>query len=165
MPPPEPRVDRPEIPGEYGLSRATEYVTWDHVANRLADARAYWLGTVGPTGRPSVRPVDGVFVDGTLFIGGSQETAWVQHVQAHPDVSIHLDGLDDVVIIDGRAEALESVESGVAERLAAASNAKYQQYGMTPAFYRKNGAIAVHIRKVVAWTDISRDPTRFRFDP
>ena len=164
MPAPEPRIDRPEIPGEYGLSRATEYVTWDHVASRLAVALAYWLGTIGPTGRPSVRPVDGVFVDGTLFIGGSPETAWVRHVQTHPDVSIHLDGLDDVVIVDGRAEVLGSVEAGVAGRLATASNAKYPQYGMTPAFYRKNGAIAVHIRKVVAWTDISRDPTRFRFD-
>lgn len=163
MPAPEPRVDRPEIPGEYGLAGATEYVSWDHVAGRLVEARAYWLGTVGPTGRPSVRPVDGVFVDGTLFIGGSPETAWVRHVRAAPDVSIHLDGLDDVVIVDGRAEVLASVESATAERLAAASNAKYPQYGMTAAFYRKNGAIAVHIRKVVAWTDISRDPTRFRF--
>ena len=68
------------------------------------------------------------------------------------------------MIVDGRAEVLGSVEADVAGRLAAASNAKYPQYGMTPAFYRKNGAIAVHIRKVVAWTDISRDPTRFRFD-
>jgi hypothetical protein len=34
---------------------------------------------------------------------------------------------------------------------------------MTAAFYRRNGAIAIRLRKVIAWTDITRDPTRFRF--
>ena len=34
---------------------------------------------------------------------------------------------------------------------------------MTPDFYTDNGAIAIRPRKVIAWTDISRDPTRFRF--
>jgi hypothetical protein len=35
---------------------------------------------------------------------------------------------------------------------------------MTPAFYTTNGAIAIRPRKVITWSDITRDPTRFRFD-
>ena len=35
---------------------------------------------------------------------------------------------------------------------------------MTSDFYRRNGAIAIRLRKVIAWTDITQDPTRFRFD-
>ena len=35
---------------------------------------------------------------------------------------------------------------------------------MTAAFYSSHGAIAIRPRKVIAWTDISKDPTRFRFD-
>ena len=35
---------------------------------------------------------------------------------------------------------------------------------MTAAFYMANGAIAIRPRTVIAWTDITRDPTRFRFD-
>ena len=34
---------------------------------------------------------------------------------------------------------------------------------MTADFYRANGAIAIRLRKVIAWTDITRDPTRFQF--
>ena len=35
---------------------------------------------------------------------------------------------------------------------------------MTADFYRRDGAIAIGLRKVIAWTEITRDPTRFRFD-
>ena len=56
------------------------------------------------------------------------------------------------------------IDDDLAERLAAASNAKFPEYGMTAAFYKTNGAIAVRLRKVIAWTEFTRDPTRFRFD-
>ena len=72
-------------------------------------------------------------------------------------------GLDEVVIVEGEAEVLTGLEDELAGRLAAASNAKFPEYRMTAAFYRSNGAIAIRPRKVIAWTDISKDPTRFRF--
>ena len=160
-----PRVDRPGIPGEYGTSKATEFVDWSHVEERLTAERVFWIATVGEAGRPRVRPVDGVYVDRAIYVGGSHQTRWVREVKANPHVSIHLDGIDDVVIVDGEAEMLTAIaDPELARRLAAASNAKYPEYGMTPAFYASSGAIAVRLRKVISWTDISRDPTRFRFD-
>ena len=142
-----PRVDRPGIPGEYGTSKATEFVDWSHVEERLTAERVYWIATVGEAGRPRVRPVDGVYVDGAIYVGGSHRTRWVREVAANPNVSIHLDGIEDVIIVDGQAEVLTAVaDAELAQRLAAASNAKYPEYGMNPDFYAANGAIAVRLR-------------------
>ena len=154
----------PAIPAEYGVTKATEFVDWKHVEDRLAADRVYWIATVGNGGRPRIRPIDGLYLDGAIYVGGSPETRWVQEVRANRHVSIHLDGVDDVVIIDGVAETLRHVDDDLAERLAAASNAKFPEYGMTAAFYKTNGAIAVRLRKVIAWTEFTRDPTRFRFE-
>ena len=159
-----PRVDRPEIPAEYGVGKATEHVSWSHVEERLTAARVYWLATVSAGGRPRVRPLDGLFVDGVLYVGGSPETRWVQELVANPHVSVHLDGSDDVVIVDGEAAVLQSGSDEFAERMAAASNEKYPEYGMTPESYKGPGPIAITPRKVIAWTNFMKDPTRFRFD-
>jgi nitroimidazol reductase NimA-like FMN-containing flavoprotein (pyridoxamine 5'-phosphate oxidase superfamily) len=159
-----PRVDRPRIPASYGVNRASTFVEWSHIEHRLARDRVYWLAAVGTDGRPRVRPIDALYLDGVIYVGGSGETRWVHDVEANPAVSIHLDGVDDVVLIEGDAEVLSSMDPGFSERLAAASNAKFPEYKMTAAFYRRNGAIAIRLRKVIAWTDITADPTRFRFD-
>ena len=145
-----PRVDRPAIPAEYGVAKATEFVEWSHVEDRLANDRVYWIATVASGGRPRIRPVDGMYLDGTIYVGGSPETRWVREVADNPHVSVHLDGVDDVVIVDGEAEMLTRVEDDLAEHLAAASNAKYPEYGMTAAFYKSSGAIAIRLRKVIA---------------
>jgi len=161
----EPRVDRPEIPAEYGIARATGHVDWRHVEERLERARVYWIATVGAGGRPRVRPVDGMYVDGVIYVGGSLETRWIRDLAANPHVSVHLDSLEgDVVIVDGDAEVLRSNSDAFAERMAAASNAKYPEYGMKPAQFKGPGPIAIRPRKVIAWTDFMKDPTRFRFD-
>lgn len=133
----EPRVDRPQVPAEYGIARATGRVEWRHVEERLDAARVYWIATVGPGGRPRVRPVDGMFVDGVIYVGGSPETRWVRDLAENPQVSIHLDTLEgDVVIIDGDAAVLQANSDAFAERMAAASNAKYPEYGMTAAQFK-----------------------------
>ena len=159
-----PRVDRPGIPPSYGASRASAFVDWSHVEERLATDRVCWLAAVGSDGRPRVRPIDALYLDGVIYVGGSGETRWVHDVEANPAVSLHLDGTDDVVLVEGDAEVLAGVDAELAGRLAAASNAKFPEYRMTADFYERNGAIAIRLRKVIAWTDITRDPTRFRFD-
>ena len=161
---PTPRIDRPAIPAEYGVSKATEFVDWAHVEDRLMRDRAYWIATVGKGGRPSVRPVDGVYVDGAIFIGGSPETRWVREVGTNPWVSVHLDGIEDVIILDGEATMLSGIGDDLAGRLASASNAKYPEYAMTATFYKSHGVISIRLRKVISWTDIAKNPTRFRIE-
>jgi nitroimidazol reductase NimA-like FMN-containing flavoprotein (pyridoxamine 5'-phosphate oxidase superfamily) len=159
-----PLIDRPAIPAEYGITKATEFVEWSHVEERLVADRLYWVVTVGRNGRPRVRPIDGLYVDGTLYVGGSPKTRWVHEMVENPQVTIHLDGTEEVLIVEGDAEVLSGIGEDLATALAAASNAKFPEYRMTSDFYRANGAIAIRPRKVIAWTDITRDPTRFRFD-
>jgi len=159
-----PRIDRPAIPAEYGITKATEFVEWSRVEERLGADRLYWVVTVGRSGRPRVRPIDGLYVDGTIYVGGSPKTRWVHEMVENPHVTIHLDGTEEVLIVEGWAEVLSGIDEELAMALAAASNAKFPEYRMTPDFYRANGAIAIRPRKVIAWTDITRDPTRFRFD-
>ncbi len=159
----QPRIDRPGIPASYGVTKATRYVDWSHIEERLAADRIYWIATSAADARPRVRPVDGLYLDGVIYVGGSPETRWVRHVRSNPNVSLHLDGVDDVVIVEGVAEVLTDIPEDLAARLAAASNEKFPEYAMTPAFYRDNGAIAVRPQTVIAWTDVTKDPTRFRF--
>ena len=159
-----PRIDRPEIPAEYGVTKATEHVEWSRVEERLTRDRVYWLATVGRGGRPRVRPIDAVYLEGVIYVGGSPEVRWIQELAENPHVSVHLDDVDDVLIVEGEAEILETLEAGLAGRLAAASNAKFPEYGVTAEGYVSHGAIAIRPRKVIAWTDITKDPTRFRFD-
>jgi len=159
-----PTVDRPRIPAEYGVPTSTDQlVEWSHVERRLAEARVYWVATSGSGGRPTVRPLDGLYVDGVIYVGGSPETRWVRDLTANPQVSVHLDGGDDAVIVEGEAELMMGADDELAERLAAVSNAKYPQYRMTAASYKGPGPFAIRIRKVIAWTDFFKDPTRFRF--
>jgi hypothetical protein len=161
---PTPDVDRPRIPASYGISTSsTDYVDWQHIEERLTQDRVYWIATSGPGGRARIRPVDGLYVDGVIFVGGSPETRWVQDIAANAHVSVHLDGVEDVVIVEGDAEIMAGASPDLAERLAAASRAKFPEYGMTPDSYTGPGTIAIHPRKVVAWTDFGNNPTRFRF--
>jgi hypothetical protein len=158
-----PRVDRPAIPAEYGVTRASEFVEWSHIEDRLTRDRVYWLVTASPDGHPRVRPVDGLYVDGVIYVGGSPETRWVRDLAVNAHVSVHLDGVDDVIIVEGEAETLTGMDRDLAERVAAASNAKFPEYRMKADAYEKGGAIAIRPRTVISWSDITKDPTRFRF--
>ncbi len=97
-----PTADRPAIPREYGSSTSSEgLLEWELIERRLTDARMYWIATSGPSGRPRVRPVDGIYLDGTIWVGGSPETRWIRDLKANAQVSVHLDG-PDVVIVEAR---------------------------------------------------------------
>jgi hypothetical protein len=167
-PSPEPVVDRPRIPAAYGVPRNTKgLLPWSHVESRLTEAKVYWIATTAPNGRPRVRPVDGLYVDGAIFVGGSPETRWIRDIEANPHVAIHLDGVNDVVIVEGVLEHLENGASPeLARRLAAASNAKFPEYGMKPSDYEGPGVRAMKPRVALAWKAFPKDVTRFTFpDP
>lgn len=162
-----PTASRADIPPEYGRPKKNHpLVDWSHVEERLTAARVYWIATAA-AGRPRVRPVDGLYVDGVIYLGGSPQTRWVRDLLANPRVTVHLDDGSDVVIVEGVAELLANgVEPELAERLAAASNAKYPEYGMTAASYTGGpGPFAIRPTSALAWRAFPNDVTRFRFDP
>ena len=160
-----PAADRPAMPREYGMPDDLDgLIGWDAVEARLRDANVYWIATSGPTGRPRVRPVDGIWVDGALWVGGSPATRWVRDLLANPQVSVHLDDGWDVAILEGIAERVSGVSNDLAERLAAESNRKYPQYGARPADYQgEAGPFAIRPSVGFAWKTFPKDLTRFRF--
>ncbi len=163
---PAPIADRPRMPAGYGVPASTEgLLSWDSVDERLRETRVYWVATSGEDGRPRVLPVDGRWIDGTLYVGGSPETRWVRDLRSNPRVAIHLDGVDDVAILDGDAVWLEhGVDPDVAARLAAESNRKFPEYGMKPADYTGQPAgFAIRPTMALAWRRFPSDVTRFRF--
>ena len=159
-----PVADRPRMPREYGVPKSTKgLMDWSVVERRLGDARVYWVATCGPDGQPRVRPLDGVWMDGALYVGGSPETRWVRDLRANPRASVHLDDGSDVAILEGTVEFPDGLAGDDAGRLASASNAKYG-YGMTEESYLGPGVIVIRPRMAFAWKAFPRDMTRFRFE-
>ncbi len=73
----EPKAGRPRIPREYGVTSDKKgLLPWSHVNERMTKAMQYWVCTVSPEGRPHATPVDGLWLDGRLYFGGSPKTRW-----------------------------------------------------------------------------------------
>ncbi len=102
---PKPRVDRPNIP--YGLRAPGEgagLLPWDRAAERLRSSHVYWVATIAPDGRPHAVPVWGVWHDDALYFSNGPTTRTGRALAAHPEVSVHLESGEDVVIIEGAVE-------------------------------------------------------------
>ena len=159
-PPPE----RPTTPGAlYGVPvDGGELCSWDDVIERLRAARAYWLATVSPAARPQVVPVWGALVGDDLYLeAGSTPTSKSRNLEANPEIQVHLDDFDDVVIIRGRAEPIVPGPAlGIA--LADAMHAKYVDYAPSPTEWDGGGLIRVIPRTILAWRDMPT-ATRWQF--
>ena len=116
----EPRASRPRTPGpDYGVPAGEEaLLPWRHVEERVRDARAYWMATVRPEGRPHAVPTWGVWVDTTFYTEGGGRK--VQNLRSNPAVVVHLESGDDVVIIEGEASEISRPERPLFERIDAA---------------------------------------------
>ena len=121
---------RAVFPPDYGKRGGTgdDHAAWDAIEERLRAAPNYWLVTVSPDGRPHARPVDGVWVEGSLVFGGSPDTRWVRNMQQNPAVSVHLPSGDDVVILEGDVELVVDADHPVSEPSRVAQKEKYPQY-------------------------------------
>ena len=141
-------------------------LAWEFVEERLTAAPNYWVATVGSSGAPHVRPVDGVWVDGALCFGGSPKTQWVRNLQRDARLSVHLPHDDEVIIVEGTAGVVIDGSDPLALPSMQATRAKYPQY------YRDEGEPtfrpfwALRPATVYAWTlsGFPANVTRWRFD-
>ncbi len=156
-----------QFPAEYGQTdeSKSELLEWGDIAARVAAAKNYFLATTTDSGRPHLRPIDGVFVADTLAFGGSPETRWVRHLQRHPAASASLPDDDHAVVIEGDVEYVTDPDSPLSVAVSAANVTKYPQYhgdgdrGFLPFW-------ALHPRRVYAWTltGFPAKATRFDFE-
>jgi hypothetical protein len=154
-----PQPDRPFIAEPaYGIPTSLEGVLpWSHVQARLAQARNYWVGTVGPQERPHAVPVWGVWLEDTLYFGGGPQTRWSRNLAANPQVAVHLESGDDVVILEGWVDRITDPHH---PRLVGIDDAYEEKYGM-----RHGPPVWVlQPRVVLAWTEFPANTTRWRFE-
>ena len=160
-----PAARRPHSPGQaYGVPQAQQgLLPWSHVSERMAQARHYWICTVSPDGWPHATPVDGIWLDGRLYFGGSPETRRHRNLLVNPAACIHLESGADVVILHGQAREFRAPDRALALRLSAASAEKYG-YGPQPEAYETAAGMYVFRPQVVfAWKALPKDVTRWDF--
>jgi hypothetical protein len=152
----EPKPSRPHIP-DYGIPTNIEgTLPWSHVVERMESARNYWVGTASQNGRPHAVPVWGVWVEGSLYFSGGPDTRWMRNLAANPQVAVHLESGDDVVIIEGVVEQITDPNQPLVSRIDQASKAKYGMGGGVPCW-------ALRPRLAFAWSKFPDNATRWLF--
>lgn len=163
--PPRERPDSP--PPSYGVPReGGEFIDWSTVLDRLTHAPGYWIATVMSNGTPHVVPVWGILFEGDLYLEtGSPATVKNRNLKANRNVVVHLDGVDDAIIVRGVAERVPG-DPAFRERLAAAMKAKYggpgSEYEPEPDRWDLGSAWRISPESVLAWREMPT-ATRWRF--
>lgn len=147
------------LPSSYGSPN--RLLDWPSVEQRLIDSPHYWLATVRPDGAPHVVPVAGIWLDGGCYFGGDPATVHIRNLRRDRRATLHLEDGESAVIVEGIA-AWTTPSRTDAQRLARASTAKYG-YSQSAAAYLA-GTWRLQPVKVLAWTTLYVDATRFRFE-
>jgi PPOX class probable F420-dependent enzyme len=156
-------VGRPQMPAGYGIGpeHTSEMLPWSVVSDRLARERNYWVATTHPDGRPHVMPVWGLWLEQTFYFATDPASRKARNLEANPNVVVHLESGDDVVVLEGSAEAV--VEPSLLQRFAEAYEIKYrfrpEVNGTTAKVYCLRPEVAF------AWQekDFPRSATRWSF--
>ena len=161
----QPKITRPLFPEGY-VDKPKKYLSWDQVARKLTDAISYWICSVRPNGRPHAVPKWAVFVEDKIYYDGSPETRHAKNISKNPYVSLHLESGSDVVIVEGSAEEVQNPKRELAEKIANSYSDKYSELGYSPQpdQWDDGGLYEMRIEKVIAWTFLQEDPTKFVFD-
>lgn len=160
-----PKISRPKLPKGYADNPAS-YVDWEWVAEQMTDSKNYWLSSVRPDGRPHVVPRWGVFIDNKFYYDGSPETRHAQNIMRNPNVSLHLESGDQVVMMEGISKPAEKPTPEFANKLAEAIGNKYGEDGYSPKpdQWDEGGLYIFTPRQCIAWTVFYENPTKFVFE-
>lgn len=150
---------RPATEESYGIPESEDgMLTWEFVAENMASDRLYWITTVRPDGKPHARPTWGVWLENTFYCGGGERTRWVRNLSTNPEIVVHREDAEAVVILEGRAERIDdgTADETLVERIDSAYAEKYDIRHGTPFF-------AVRPEVVFAWENYPTDATRWEF--
>lgn len=144
-------VGIPHFPADYHGKKRKGFLPWAHAEKRLIASRTYWICTARPDGRPHSAPVWGFWHDGAVYFGTGSDTRKAKNLAHNPAVSIHLESGDDVVILEGRAEAVNiAADKALQKKLNPLSKKKYKM-----PLVIMPGAVLYRVRPkvVLAWTE------------
>ena len=158
----EPKAERPTMPHGYGIAKGSkDQMAWSDVERQLAKAKNYWVGTTRPDGRPHAMPVWGLWLDGVFYFSSEGGSRKARNIAANPQVVVHLESGDDVVIIEGTAERI--ADRALFAKVDAAYKKKFGMgLGGIPGDV---GVFAVRPKVVFAWRerDFPKSATKWRF--
>ncbi len=158
----EPRAGRPHMPAGYGIHplEAGGLLSWSTVTDQLVKAHNYWVITTSQ-GQPHAAPVWGVWLDDTVYFSTDRASRKSRNLAANPEIVVHLESGDDVVILEGTAEEITDPE--LLQRFADGYEAKYQ---FRPSTDGSSPIYGLRPRVVHAWLekDFARTATSWRFD-
>jgi len=161
----EPRSDRPRVPG-YGVPTSTDgLLPWSWAVERLEAAIVYWLATTGADGAPHVIPIWGAWTGGRWYVEGGP-TRWQRNLRENPQLAIHIEIGDEVVIVEGTATEHVAPAKPLADAILA-GYAKYraaEDYEASADHWTEGGLWELRPVKAFAWSVFPDDMTRFRFD-
>jgi Pyridoxamine 5'-phosphate oxidase len=153
-----PVAEQMRLPSTYGSPN--HLLDWVFVEQRLIESLHYWLATARGEGSPHVVPVDGMWLDGGCYFGGDPATVHIRNLRRDGRATLHLEDGESAVIVEGTAEWVTPSKT-LAQRLATAAKAKYG-YPQSASSYLA-GLWRLQPNKVLAWTTLYVDATRFRF--
>jgi nitroimidazol reductase NimA-like FMN-containing flavoprotein (pyridoxamine 5'-phosphate oxidase superfamily) len=103
------RASRPRFNPGYGIADTDEgLLSWEWALERLAASRNYWISTTRSDGRPHAMPVWGVLFEDALWFGTSDESVKGRNLQRSGRLVAHTESGDECVILEGRAEQVET---------------------------------------------------------
>ena len=155
-----PEGERPRFPSVYGIRDDEEgLLDWSWAAERLASSRNYWVATTRPDGSPHAMPVWGLWHDDAFYFSSSPDSRKARNIASNPNVVVHLESGDEVVIVEGSAELVTDAE--LLQRLGEDYTTKYE---FEVSFTSGRGLTAVHPRVAYAWREESFPATATRFE-
>lgn len=160
-----PKAGRPTFPDGYGVPENDEgLLPWRHVEERMRSAKNYWIATASPEGKPAATPVWGVWIKGRLYFDGAPATRRGRNIARNPQVAVHLESGDEVVILEGKCSILGGApERKLAELLSREYSAKYGALGYAPGpdNWDGGGLFVFTPASALAWTQFPQDATRW----
>ena len=114
----EPRANRPRM---FGGPPEPVTLLWAWAVERLTSSRNYWIATTRLDDRPHARPVWGVWLDGAFYFSTGSLAA--VHLPHRPEITVHLESGNEVVILEGRARIVD--DRVLLVRVVEAYNPKY----------------------------------------
>src|SRR5436190_10468164 len=121
----QPSASRPNMPG-YGILDANSgkgLLPSSWAAERLANARNYWVSTTRPDGNPHTMPVWGVWLDDAFYFSTGARSRKARNLIANPRVAIGCEMGVDQIVLEGIAELM--TDPTLRDRFAKAYMAKY----------------------------------------
>jgi len=151
------------MPQSYGLKRGSKgLVAWSRVTKSLQRAHNYWVATSSLDGRVHATPVWGLWYDGAFHFSADPKSRKGRDLWTNPNIAVHLESGDDVVIIEGSAERIR-LKGASLEEFAKSYERKYE---FKVDFANPDFAVyVVRPRAVYAWLekDFPVSATRWKF--